>query len=107
MGSTGLFCLIFCSRPARPRSVPAKRNYVDHTILDTTSILRFIEDNWQTGADRLTRQPNGVAPGQGSFDQLARPINGLFDFDRDRNSYDFRPLLLNDSTGETINPNRP
>ena len=25
----------------------AKVNYVDHSITDQTSILRFIEDNWQ------------------------------------------------------------
>src|SRR5262249_43384856 len=28
----------------------AKRNYVDHTTTDQTSILRFIENNWDTGA---------------------------------------------------------
>ena len=27
----------------------AKSNFVDHTLTDQTSILRFIEDNWQTG----------------------------------------------------------
>jgi phospholipase C len=27
----------------------AKRNYVDHSLNDTTSILRFIEDNWKLG----------------------------------------------------------
>ncbi|HVH85892.1 MAG TPA: alkaline phosphatase family protein [Terriglobales bacterium] len=27
----------------------AKSNFVDHTVTDQTSILRFIEDNWQTG----------------------------------------------------------
>jgi hypothetical protein len=24
----------------------AKHNFVDHTVTDQTSILRFIEDNW-------------------------------------------------------------
>jgi phospholipase C len=27
----------------------AKRNFVDHTVTDQSSILRFIEDNWQLG----------------------------------------------------------
>ena len=30
----------------------AKRNFVDHTVTDQTSILRFVEDNWKTGTDR-------------------------------------------------------
>ncbi len=30
----------------------AKPNFVDHTITDTTSILRFIEDNWNLRKDR-------------------------------------------------------
>jgi len=27
----------------------AKANFVDHTVTDQSSVLRFIEDNWQTG----------------------------------------------------------
>ena len=27
----------------------AKSNFIDHTVTDQSSILRFIEDNWQTG----------------------------------------------------------
>jgi len=27
----------------------AKRNFVDHTVTDQSSVLRFIEDNWETG----------------------------------------------------------
>ena len=27
----------------------AKRNFVDHTLTDQTSVLRFIEDNWLDG----------------------------------------------------------
>src|SRR6266849_3013837 len=27
----------------------AKSNFVDHTVTDQSSVLRFIEDNWQTG----------------------------------------------------------
>jgi phospholipase C len=47
----------------------AKANYVDHTVTDQTSILRFIEDNWSLG--RL---------GGGSFDSLANPITSMFNF---------------------------
>jgi phospholipase C len=48
----------------------ARRNFVDHTLTDQTSILRFIEDNW-LGGQRL---------GGGSFDAITNSINGMFDF---------------------------
>jgi len=66
----------------------AKQNYVDHAITDTTSVLRFIEDNWSLG--RLGNQ---------SFDALAGTLNGLFDF-TDTPNPTARQLLLCDSTGE-------
>lgn len=47
----------------------AKRNFVDHTVTDQSSILRFIEDNW-LGGERIT----------GSFDAIAGPLNNMFDF---------------------------
>ena len=43
-------------------------NFVDHTVTDQTSVLRFIEDNW-LGGQRL---------GGGSFDAIASPINQMF-----------------------------
>jgi phospholipase C len=67
----------------------AKDNFVDHTVTDLTSVLRFIEDNWLSG-QRI---------GQGSFDVLATPINQLFDFNRPRE--DGR-LFLDPTTGEPI-----
>ncbi len=84
----------------------AKRNYIDHATLDTTSILRFIEDNWQTGRiDSLDNPGVTLVPGQDSFDQLAGSIAGLFDFDEGYPaSRDDLPLLLNDSTGEVVWP---
>ena len=83
----------------------AKRNYVDHAILDTTSVLRFIEDNWRLGRIDSLDNPNGVPPGQGSFDQFAGSIEGLFDFDEGYpSSRNDLPLLLNDSTGEVVWP---
>jgi len=73
----------------------AKRNYVDHSINDTTSILRFIEDNW--GLGRI---------GDQSFDASAGTILGMFDFDDhywdrgwDRDA-DGRKLFLDPTTGE-------
>jgi phospholipase C len=63
----------------------ARDNVVDHTPLDQTSILRFIEDNW--GLPRL---------GQGSFDGEAGSMLGMFDFDTRRAD----TLLLDPYTGE-------
>ena len=43
----------------------AKHNFVDHTLTDQTSIIRFIEDNWLDG-QRI---------GSGSFDAIAGSID--------------------------------
>jgi phospholipase C len=66
----------------------AKQNFVDHTVTDQTSILRFIEDNW-VGGQRI----------DGSFDALAGTLNGMFDFNGLKNG---RPYLLDPSTGEPV-----
>ncbi|MDT5230581.1 MAG: phospholipase [Mycobacterium sp.] len=47
----------------------ARPDFVDHTTTDQTSILRFIEDNWQTG--RI---------GDDSFDERAGRLDSMFDF---------------------------
>ncbi|WP_277351826.1 alkaline phosphatase family protein [Antrihabitans stalactiti] len=47
----------------------AKPNFVDHTVTDHVSILRFIEDNWTTG--RI---------GDDSFDDRSGTLDGMFDF---------------------------
>jgi phospholipase C len=47
----------------------AKRNFVDHTLTDQSSIIRFIEDNWRLG--RI---------GDQSFDERAGTIKHMFDF---------------------------
>jgi phospholipase C len=49
----------------------AKSNFVDHSVTDQTSIIRFVEDNWQTG--RI---------GDASMDAKAGSLDNLFDFDR-------------------------
>ena len=63
----------------------AKVNAVDHTVTDQSSILRFIEDNWHLG--RI---------GGGSFDALAGPLDGLFDWQRPH----MAPLYLSPGSGE-------
>jgi hypothetical protein len=55
----------------------AKRNFVDHTLTDQTSILRFIEDNWLSG--------ERIQPG-GSFDTIAGTLSNMFDFNEDGQS---------------------
>ena len=66
----------------------AKINYVDHVMLDQSSTIRFIEDNW-LGGQRI---------GSGSFDAIAGPINSMFDF----SFLHTAPLILNTSTGEPV-----
>jgi phospholipase C len=66
----------------------AKRNYVDHSVSDQSSILRFIEDNWNLG--RI---------GNGSTDAIAGTLNGMFDFDRDHHG---RRLILDPATGQVL-----
>jgi phospholipase C len=64
----------------------AKRNFVDHTMTDQSSILRFVEDNW-LHAKRI---------GAGSFDTIANPIDNMFNFERPENG---GHVLLDPSTG--------
>jgi phospholipase C len=64
----------------------ARRNFVDHTMTDQTSILRFIEDNWLRHA----------RVGAGSFDTIANPIDNMFNFERLDNGGRF---ILDPNTG--------
>jgi len=66
----------------------AKRNYVDHTLTDQTSILKFVEDNWSTGQI-----------GDDSFDAIAGPLTGMFDFSERTSGI----LKLDPTTGEPTN----
>ena len=69
----------------------AKKNYVDHRVTDLSSILRFIEDNWNLG--RI---------GNGSADAIAGSLNGLFDLDdHARHDRDSR-LILDPVSGRII-----
>ena len=68
----------------------AKSNYVSHKVIDQSSVVRFIEDNWLDG-QRL---------GGGSFDAIAGSISDMFDF----NQRDWREdrLFLDPSSGEPV-----
>lgn len=65
----------------------AKVNYIDHTLIDQTSVIRFIEDNWCLG--RI---------GGGSFDKFAGSILNMFDFKHPK----AKPLFLDPMTGEPL-----
>ena len=49
----------------------AKKNFVDHTVTDQSSIIHFIEDNWL----------NSWRIGGGSFDAISNSIDQMFDFE--------------------------
>ena len=67
----------------------AKFDYVDHTRTDQSSIIRFVEDNWH-----VPRIP-------GSFDNVAGPLDNMFDF---RGFFgfplNFPPMFLDPTTGQ-------
>jgi phospholipase C len=63
----------------------SKSNFVDGTLTDQSSILRFIEDNWSLG--RI---------GAGSADATAGTLAGMFDYARPST----KPLLLDPTTGQ-------
>ncbi|HEY6330456.1 MAG TPA: alkaline phosphatase family protein [Blastocatellia bacterium] len=64
----------------------ARPNFVDHTMTDQSSTIRFIEDNW-LGGKRI---------GNGSFDSIANSIVQMFDFTQKP----LGKLILDDQTGE-------
>jgi phospholipase C len=72
----------------------ARENYVDSTLTDQSSTLRFIEDNWRLG--RI---------GGDSSDAQAGSLESAFDF----NAEDPRAptVILNETTGEVSSVTRP
>ena len=70
----------------------ARRNFVDHTLTDQTSVLRFVEDNWLDG--------QRIQPG-GSFDTIAGSLSNMFDFDHPFEG-ERRRLILNETTGAVV-----
>ena len=71
----------------------AKTNFVDHTTTDQTSVLRFIEDNWQTG--RI---------GNFSFDTKAGSIENMLTFAPHGPVGGANKLFLDPVTGEKQGP---
>jgi phospholipase C len=69
----------------------AKENYVDHTTTDQSSIVRFIEDNWNLG--RI---------GDSSFDQYSGTLLNMFDFSRGRGGGRAHRLILDPATGQPV-----
>jgi phospholipase C len=65
----------------------ARANFVDHRVTDQSSIIRFIEDNWNLG--RI---------GDGSADAVAGSIDGMFDFSDDEGQNS--KLFLDPLTGK-------
>ena len=62
----------------------ARANYVDDSLLDQSSVVKFIEDNW-----------NVPAPGNGATDRAAGSIGLMFDF----GAQPRQPLFLSPATG--------
>jgi phospholipase C len=70
----------------------AKENFVDGTLTDQSSVIRFVEDNWLDGG-RI---------GGGSHDQIAGSLLNMFDFKHPGDDDD-RRLILDPTTGQPIN----
>jgi phospholipase C len=68
----------------------SKQNFVDHTVTDQTSIIRFIEDNWL----------NGTRIGNGSFDSIANSIANMLQFTKANK----KTLILDPTSGEPATP---
>jgi phospholipase C len=67
----------------------AKPNFVDSTVTDQSSVLRFVEDVFLKG-QRI---------GQGSFDSVAGPLDGMFDFSKGA-PQNTTKLFLDETTGK-------
>jgi phospholipase C len=68
----------------------AKKNYVDHSITDQSSILAFIEDNW------------GLPQISNSMDAIAGSIMNMLDFSHEHAEGQSRTLFLDPSTGQPL-----
>ena len=69
----------------------AKVNYVNHQLTDQTSILLFIEDNWNLG--RI---------GDNSFNEKSGSILNMFNFTK---GHYVEKLFLNSNNGTIVNKN--
>jgi phospholipase C len=103
--NTSLDAAICSSSPIRLASIPVRCGYsqrlpllvispwtransVNHQLVNTASIIRFVENNW-LGAKRI---------GGGSFDSISASIGGMFQFFAPR----FDPVILDPTTGAVV-----
>jgi phospholipase C len=80
----------------------AKVNYVDHSLTDQSSLLRFIEDNWNLNyidgssvrdAGNGRRRPGfTVAPQKQSFDVVTGSFDNMFDDERHMDRFILNPV---------------
>jgi phospholipase C len=73
----------------------AKKNAVDSTVTDQSSIARFIEDVFLTGT-RI---------GGGSFDSIAGPLTNMFDFSNGAQAPNAAVVTLDPTTGKVTSGN--
>jgi phospholipase C len=73
----------------------ARKNFVDHSITDQSSIIRFVEDNW-LGGQRVST---------GSFDNIANSITQMLDFSQNNNNQG-NVYILDPSTGQPASQNQ-
>jgi phospholipase C len=84
----------------------ARKNFVDHSVTDQSSVLRFIEDNF--GLGRIDGAAGTSVAAGGSFDQIAGSVSNLFDYDTDQGAErgdrhdEDRRLILDPSTGQLL-----
>ena len=69
----------------------ARDNYVDHSLTDQASVLRFVEDNWSLG--RI---------GSGSVDNLSGSLLTMFDMSNARDT----KLILDPASGTPVSSNQ-
>jgi phospholipase C len=69
----------------------AKVNHIDHTLVDQSSVTRFIEDNWLAG--------QRIQPG-GSFDTIAGSLMSMFNFDDQQGGV--HKVFLDPGTGAVV-----
>jgi len=67
----------------------SKINFVDHSVTDQSSVIRYIEDRWL----------GGIRLGNGSTDQIAGSLCNMLDFKRARHA---DPIFLDPDAGTPI-----
>jgi phospholipase C len=74
----------------------AKSNFIDHTLTDQSSTIRFIEENWHLS---FIDGPANPPAGQASFDRTAGSVMNMFDFDQKKSN---RTLILDPNDGSVV-----